>query len=140
MRLCWICLLALSLPIKGWALVGGAHCQGQVQAQVLSAPAAMAAGMAAAQTEVDEAACPHHAASPGAHAVMDEATSADTPAADGAHTCSACAHCNTGSAPPSIWLAPLATELPHLAPQADTTRWQSATPRQMDRPPTRRAA
>lgn len=135
MRLCWICLLALTLPIKGWALVSGAHCQGQVQPM----PAAVSMGMAAAQTMVDEAACPHHAAALSAD-LGHGATTTDTPATDGGHTCSACAHCNTGSAPPSIWLAPVATGLPHMAPQADTTRWQSATPRQMDRPPTRRAA
>lgn len=132
LRLCWICLLALTLPLKGWALVSGAHCQGQVHVPVVAV---------AVEAAADAAACPHHAARQGADTDAD--TSAPQPpqaGTDNGHTCSACAHCNTGTAPPSIWLAPVAADMPHAPPEADTTRWQSATLRQLDRPPTRRTA
>ena len=135
-RFLWIMLLLIALPLKGWAMAGGLHCMSE------TAASAQAASQTASQ-KVDH--CHEHM---GAGMSMDDGAShaghdgtpgdADDPG--GQHSCSVCAHCNTGTAPPSAWVPTAAQDRVHAAPQQGHHPWRSALTRRLDRPPTARLA
>ncbi len=131
LRLWWICLLAVAMPLKALALAGGTHCS-----------AADAAPMVVmAMSDSDAEACPHHEGGATNALNATEATPADATSpheggSAGHHSCSACAHCGGASTLPSVWISPTVEAAPHTLPASPTRTWRSATVRHLDRPPT----
>ena len=132
-RLFWICLLVVALPLKAWALVSGAHCS---SAQPVPPHVQT-------MSHDDTEGCPHHLATADGPASADPAADAMAHAAASLgegeghhHSCSACAHCSTASTLPSAWpVLGLATP-PHTPPASVIHTWCSAAVHPLDRPPT----
>jgi hypothetical protein len=122
-----IWLMAVLLPLQGWAAAAGLPCApGQHAPPLQESPPGERAGHEHAHLQVQRSATQQgagheHHGTVNASAAADSAVSAgaESAAHDGAHTCSACAACCPGAAPPSavvtVPLLPSANAVPALS-------------------------
>ena len=144
LRLFWICLLTLALPVKAWAVLGSAHCVTDARVSAVhSQPHHGSAPVVPASDSVHDEDCAHHAVVPAEQSATTHDHQAMADHQDGEadghsmnHSCSVCAHCSPSSALTHVWSLPGTSTLPHSAPVNTATPWRSAVLRQLDRPPT----
>ncbi len=127
LRLLFVCLMALALPVQGLAAARMMHGAGHASR---SSPAGDHGGHR----------CGDHHAVAGASAADGHGHAAHDAGSAAGHQCSACAACCVAMALPTTWPAPAAPPGASFAPPPAGASPHSVVPRLPDRPPRQRLA